>query len=63
MKEEPIHECHVISHSKYTNKKIGSTIKFPTSIGIPIELWFSENGIVIGVNYYRDKDPEENKSK
>jgi hypothetical protein len=59
MKEEPIHECHVISHSKYADHKIGSTVRFPTSIGIPIELWLNENGVVIGINYYREKDPEE----
>jgi len=59
MKEEPIHEVHCLSYSKYIDKKIVLTLPFTTPRGIPLELSFNENGNVVLVQYYRERDPNE----
>lgn len=61
MKENPVHECHVISRSEYTDQKIACTISFPTPIGIPVKLWLNQHGNVVGIDFYRELTLEEEK--
>jgi hypothetical protein len=56
MREEPIHEVHVIHSSEYVDNKVACKITFPTTLGIPLELWMNTNGNVVGVNYYHDEE-------
>lgn len=52
----PKHECHVISRSEYTDQKIATTLRLPTPLGLPFEIWLNANGNVIGCNYYREEE-------
>lgn len=56
---ELIHEVHTLSYSDYSDHRIASKINLPTPNGIPLELWLSENGLVIGLHYYREKEPHD----